>query len=375
MIYEMRGGILKTAKLLLAVVITSAGVALTYVVFEHLVTHLVPRVWDEVFLTDSVRLFVVPASIVLALVYFWAQHHFDPQSEKHEEHALGDVPDATPVNFIKLLAIGFLSMLAGATLGVESILVPACIVLGMYVAGKILPSSKTKKAMGAVGFIALFTAFFHSFIIGMLALLLLKQSQGLKLQIKTIMLAAIASATTLLALQLLPGGEEHYLNLPNQKVELTLATVTIGLLLVVAGYATTYLMHQAHDISVKLKNRVPKDNWFKHGLLAGTGIALLYLLGGSLVQYTGNLSIEPMLSRAPELGTIGLLWLVLVKSVAIGWSKALGYRGGLIFPTVFVASAFIDIAMLHTQGVNFHFGLILVMVGAFLSNRKLRILF
>ncbi|MCA9327403.1 hypothetical protein KDA14_02635, partial [Candidatus Saccharibacteria bacterium] len=370
----MRRDILQIAKLLLAVVATSVGVALTYVVFEHLVTHLVPSIWDDVFWTDTVRLFVLPASVLLSLLYFWAQHHFDPQSEKHEEHALGDVPDATPKNFVKILSIGLLSMLAGATLGVESILVPACIILGMYVAGKLVPSPRMKKALGAVGFIALFTAFFHSFIMGMLALYLLKQSQGLKLQLKTIVLAAIASGTTMFALGVLPGGGEHYLSLPNQKVELTLGTVTIALFLVAAGYATTYLIRYAHDFSVALKNHIPKDNWLKHGIVAGTGIAALYLLGGSLVQFTGNLSIAPMLHRAPELGTIGLLWLVLVKSVAIGWSKALGYRGGLIFPTVFVASAFVDIALLHTQGVNFHFGLILVMVGAFIANRKLRVL-
>ncbi len=101
----------------------------------------------------------------------------------------------------------------------------------------------------------------------------------------------------------------------------------------------------------------------------------LYLLGGSLVEFTGNKSIVPMLGQAASLGAIGLIWLAIVKTVAISWSKAMGYRGGLVFPTVFIASVLVAIAELQVHELNFIYGLIAVMAGVLAAERRANILF
>lgn len=363
------------APTLVALILTSITVALLYTGFEHIVKHAIPYIWDDVFNTSSNRILIFPLAVVLGIFYFWAQHRLDPKSEKHEEHGLGNVPEATIVNLLKVLLLGFLSLLAGATLGVESILVPASIIAGSYIAKKLFSGQKgLTQVLAAAAFISLFAAFFHSFIMGMLAVYILAKSQGMKINAKVLVVAAIASAVTVGTLHIVPGGSEAYAPLPDDPLGVNLATIIASVFLLVAGYATTYLIKASHDMSEKIRSKIDTSNWLVHGIVAGSGITLLYLAGGTYVQFTGNQNIVPVLQDASNLGLATLLWIALVKATAVGWSKAMQYRGGMIFPTIFIASLYVDMLMLHFGGVNFSFGLIAVMVGAFAADAKTRIL-
>jgi H+/Cl- antiporter ClcA len=82
-----------------------------------------------------------------------------------------------------------------------------------------------------------------------------------------------------------------------------------------------------------------------------------------------------MLKQSTTLGIIGLAGILIIKILVIGWSKAMGYRGGLIFPSIFVASVLVAIVQLYTKDVGFVVGLIVVMGGAVTANTKLKILF
>lgn len=359
----------------IGLLLTAFGVAITYLAFEYAVTHFIPYLWDNVLRTDQIALLILPVSVGFAMLYFWAQHRLDPQSEKHEEHALGDIPRPTIRNYGKVLLLGFLSMLAGATLGVESILVPASIIVGAYVATRVFGDKKLAKVLGGAGFIALFTAFFQSFWMGVLSIYLLAQTQDRRVDTRLVAVGAFTSLATLLALKLFSGDHEEYLTLPGESMGLNITTIAVGIFLALAGYATTYLIHTSHTISVRIKKVIPQQKWLLHALIAGGGIGIIYLIGGSLIRFTGNLTIIPMLEQASQLGVFGLIGLAVLKSFAIGWSKALQFRGGLIFPAVFIASAYVDIVLLYTSNVNYPVAIIAVMIGAFIANRKLRILF
>ncbi|MEJ0073381.1 MAG: hypothetical protein WDN27_04875 [Candidatus Saccharibacteria bacterium] len=168
---------MRALKILVAAAFVGAGVAITYYYFEYAVRHSISYVWQDVFDTDHRRFLVLPLCLVLTLAYFGLQHALDPKSEKHESHGLGDAPPPTAVNFIKVLGIGFLSLLAGASLGPEAILVPACILLGQYIGKQALGNSKPAiQLLGAAGFIALLAAFFNSFFVGLLSVLLIKKT-------------------------------------------------------------------------------------------------------------------------------------------------------------------------------------------------------
>jgi hypothetical protein len=81
-----------------------------------------------------------------------------------------------------------------------------------------------------------------------------------------------------------------------------------------------------------------------------------------------------MFEQAPSLGLLGLLWIIAIKILAICWSKAIGYRGGMIFPTIFVAAVMVAIVQLYAHDFNFIYGLVAVIAGALVANRRTHVL-
>jgi hypothetical protein len=275
---------------------------------------------------------------------------------------------------LKILGIGFLSLLAGASLGPEAVLVPACILLGQYVGKKSFGNSKPIiSLLGAAGFIALLAAFFNSFAVGVLSVLLVKKQMGAKLTPLLIGVGVVASGSTAIVLGVLKSGA--YVALPHYDWRIDISTVFILLALGIAGYAMTHGLNAAHAVSAAAISRAAgQGQWWLRAMVAAGGLSILYWLGGSLVQFTGNESIVPLFKQSVSLGFWGLVWILLVKLFAIGWSKAGGYRGGLVFPIVFGASVIIAIAKLYVHDVNLIYALIVVMAGALLADSRVKIL-
>jgi H+/Cl- antiporter ClcA len=360
--------------LLLAIIVVAVAVALTYFYFEAVVRNSIDYVWDTLFSTDTRRLLIVPLCFVIGLVFFWLQHHFDPASETHQSEGLGEAPSPTVMNFVKVIGLGFFSLLAGASLGPEAILVPACIIIGGYVGASFFKTDKlAPKLLGMVGFVALLAAFFNSFIAGMLGLLLVTKQVHIKLNAVLVVVAALASLITVYVLKLL--SSKAYAKLPPSHWKLSLSSLLVLAGLIAAGYVAIYAMHGIYTLVVPLRGKLASQAWWVRWLVASSGLSILYLLGGSLVEFTGNESIVPMLNQAAKLGVVGLLWILVVKLAAISWSKGLSYRGGLAFPTIFVASVLVAIAQHYFPNVSFILGLIAVMAGAIAANRKVKILF
>lgn len=357
----------------LLAVLVGVGVALTYFFFERAVHHAINYIWEDLFDTNTNRLMVLPICLGLSIIYFGTQHFLDPKAEKAEQHGLGSMPQLTVHTYIKVLAIGFLSLVAGASLGPEAILVPACIVLGGYVGKTFLGDKKSKIIeFGILGFVALFVAFFNSFVIGMLSLLLVKKQFKVQLHINLVALSLIAAASAAITLRLL--SDVSYFNLPPMSWHINIATIMMVSLVGLAGYLGTYILKFGHDFAKKISDGLSGDEWWLHASVAAAGLIALYLLGGNLVQFTGNESIAPMFHQAPELGIIGLIWIFIIKIAAMSWSKAFGYRGGLIFPTVFAASILAAIASQMVSDVNVVYVFIAAMIGFFIADSKAHIL-
>ncbi len=364
----------KKLLLLLSIVVVAVGVALTYFYFEYAVRHSIDYIWDSLLNTDLHRALVVPTCILLSLVFFGIQHYIDQASEKQESHGLGEAPNPTILNFMKVLGIGFFSLVAGASLGPEAILVPASLIIGGYIGTKLFKSeSQIAKLLSMVGFVALFAAFFNSFIAGMLGLLLVTKQVKIKLNAALVIIAALASVVTILVLKLLSSSP--YAKLPPHHWQITVSSVLVMVGLFAGGYAITYLLNGTHQLFEGVRKLFTERNWLIRALLASAGLSLLYLLGGTLVEFTGNESIVPMLQKAASLGVVGLLWILVIKILAIAWSKTLGYRGGLVFPSIFVASVLVAIAQMYVQQTSFILGLIAVMAGILIANNKVKILF
>lgn len=363
---------MQKAKYLGAVVAIGVAVALTYYLFEASVHNAIHFVWYGLFDTESQRWLVPILCVAITTAYFAIQHLLDPKNEHIETHGLGHAPKATLTNFVNILIIGFLSLLAGASLGPEAVLVPACIVIATYLGKRFTHQDSGPAMFGLIGFVALFTAFFHSFFIGMLSLVLVKRQFNIKLSLPLITAAAIGSATTYLVLEQLT--DKAYVNFPAYTWNIELSTLLMLTLIGLGGYLSVYLLsatnHLADNFTVKFNDRI----WWQRALLAGGVLSVIYLLGGNLVEFTGNESIVPLFSRVQELGVIGLLWVILIKIVAVSWSRASGYRGGLIFPMVFVVAAITAVAQLVYADFNLIYGIIAGVIGLFVADRKVKAL-
>lgn len=364
---------MKKLLVVFSILIVSTLVALTYFYFEAAVRHSIHYIWDDWFNTGANRLLVVPLSIVLGFLFFGAQHYLDPKSENHESHGLGSAPKPTVVNFIKVLLIGFFSLVAGASLGPEAILVPASLLIGSIVGVKLFKKDKQLAGMlSMVGFIALFAAFFDSFIAGILGLVLVTKEVKVKVTPPLAVVAVIASLTTVYVLSFLESSP--FVNTPPHVWKFSIQSLLACIGLVAAGYGATYLLGNAHSGFARVRKAIHKRTWWQRSIVAALGLSVLYLLGGSLIEFTGNESIVPMIEQSASLGLSGLIVVVLMKILAISWSKAMGYRGGLVFPSVFVASTLVVIAHTWAPELSFIVRLIAVLVGRFTAGRKVKIL-
>jgi len=365
----------KQLKLLLGCIIVGIVVALTYYLFESAVRHSIDFLWDTVFDSENKRLLVVPLSIVVGLLFFGLQHWLDRKSENTESHGLaadGIKPSLRMIAII--LILGYFSLLAGASLGPEAVLVPACMVIGLYLGTKLIKQDeKAPKAMAAAAIMALMAAFFHSFIVGVLAIFLVKKEAKIEITLPLVVIAVLASASSFLTLNFIDPSH-RYFTFPDFSWKVAAVDFLVGIVLVAAGYLATFSLKYVHHYIKMFRTMTKQIVWWRVALIAGSGLSILYLLGGTLVQFTGNESIGPMLARASTLGILGLVWIVIVKIIVIGWSKAMGYRGGLIFPMIFVASTLVAISQLLVKDVNFGVGLLFALAGILTAEKKAKIL-
>ncbi len=364
---------MKLIKAIFATMVVSVGVALTYSVFEWAVRVSTSVIWTEVFQTDSLRWVVLPLCLVLSLLFFGAQHILDPKSEARESKGLGETPQFTGKAYIQVLFIGFLSLLAGASLGPEAILVPASLIIGGLVGDRVFKRNQpASNLLAMVGFVALFAAFFHSFAAGLIGLLLVLKEKNLKLNAKLLAFAVLASLTTVAVLSLVPS--RPLIDIPDVGWVLNIHTAIALVFLLVAGYGVTFGIKFLHDASRYAQGVVARHPWWAKAIVAALGLTIIYWLGGPLVEFTGNEAINPMLQQASALGLAGLAWMLVVKMAAIGWSKASHYRGGMVFPTILVASILVAIIQVFLPDVSLAYGLIAVLVGVIIADQKAQFL-
>ncbi|MES2631057.1 MAG: chloride channel protein [Patescibacteria group bacterium] len=362
-------------KILIVCALVGILVALVYLVFEAAVSHSTVYVWDTLFHSDTYRLMVFPLAIILGLLFFGLQHWLAPGSDKKETHSLGGEPiKPTLKNLGIILVLGFFSLLAGASLGPEAILVPASVLVGSFLGIKLFKQNKQIAGlMAGAAMMALMAAFFHSFFVGLLSVLLVAHQLKTPINAKLIVVAIIASAASYATLQLIDPSNT-YLVLPPFSWEAAITDILVGGILIVLGYLSTFGVKYAHAGVEKIRSFMNLNSWWKLGLFASTGLAIIYFIGGSLIEFTGNKSIAPLAEQATSLGLFALIVILIMKIIAIAWSRAMGYRGGLIFPMIFVASALVIILIHIFPSAHFGVGLIAALVGILAAEKKAKIL-
>lgn len=341
---------MRTILFWLVVIAIGAANAIVLHAFEFVGVEGADWLWNELIPTDEYRWLVVPTAVVLGLVLtacfvLLKQKRVVPV----DVNLMDEIAEApsTLKSIGTVLLIGAVSLLAGASLGPEASLIALSAGLATYIARqKKLKPRKQLLILASVG--ALLVAFVNSvFMIVIPVLLLLQRSkkEGLKIHVGSVVavaLAGVASYVTSLAITHTTGHASVALfpSLPDP----TLLDLTIALLVgfVSALFAVTlkYLLRAFSAASHWYMGlTIPGKDWF-FGAGAGLVLGTLYFIGGRTVELSGSVGSQLLLENASAYGVGALLLMMVVKIVATAWSNATGYRGGLVFPSIYVGVAF-----------------------------------
>jgi H+/Cl- antiporter ClcA len=110
-----------------------------------------------------------------------------------------------------------------------------------------------------------------------------------------------------------------------------------------AGFATTAvalgLQWSIRGLAVVARVVNRHSLWPLTAALFGLILGLLYWWGGPTIQFSGNGGSHTLAVTQATYGLAGLAVLILTKLLATAWSKATGYRGGLVFPSIYMGMA------------------------------------
>ncbi|MES1193807.1 MAG: chloride channel protein, partial [Solirubrobacterales bacterium] len=235
-----------------------------------------------------------------------------------------------------ILAIGAAGLLAGASLGPEAPLLGATVALGAWAAARADASAaSTVLVLASAG--ALLVAFFGSLIALAIPLLILRQRTG-RFPIAPVVAITLAGLAAWLTVWLAQGNHHGYGHVPSADVDAHdyLIAVVLGITAVGIGALLHWFVAQLNVITEQLRNGTP---WWLAAAIFGTVLGVLYLIGGQTVQFSGSEGSVMLLSGEVHYGAWALAGIALVKLAATSWSVAAGYRGGLVFPTVFAGVA------------------------------------
>lgn len=347
-------------QILLAAIAIGIINATLLVVFEFIGIQITNWLWNDVLHTDEYRWLVVPVAVVFGIIL--AATFLRLRQKRLEDPTVDLLTelDEAPASLSGIgvgLTIGAVSLLAGASLGPEASLMAASGGIGTYAAsrGKLSPMKKLL-ILASIG--ALLVAFFDSMVVTLIPLLLLVQSSRRAktrpsiAPIAVIILSGLMSFGTLTVLNHLTGETGGYgspLALPEFVARDFIVAIGIGFVssglaallswLIVKFWKTAQHMEAIH---------IPGGQWTLGGIY-GLVLGTLYLLGGRTVQFSGSIGSNLLLHDSARYGAAALVGLAVIKLLATSWSKATGYRGGLVFPSVYAGIA---LGLLAGQLVN-----------------------
>ncbi|MCA9344971.1 chloride channel protein [Candidatus Saccharibacteria bacterium] len=350
-------------KLVLSIIVVSILVIVLYVIFEGAVNWAIDAFWIDLLNTQNNRILTILATIGIGIIFFSTIHFIDKPGDKKANKKQSQV-----YKLIAVVVIGFFSLFAGAALGPEAILIPSSLLIGQLISNFIFKSNKqTAKILGLAGFVALFVAFFNSILGGLLGFYLATKISKQKPNKFTFLVFIISSLAALVSLNLLDNKGSFAF--PPSSTNYSILSVVFFIGFFLGGMLYQKILAICVKYFKQLKNDY-SSTWLANALFASIGLAVIFLVGGYYVQFTGNRNIGPIFTDATQIGVLGLIWISLIKTVAIAWSSTFGYRGGLVFPTVFVASSIAALVSLYTTNFHVVAAILVVVAGALYADKK-----
>lgn len=308
--------------------------------FEFLVNDGTQYLWNDLLHTDTWRWVVVPLAAVLSLgvsfVFRLAGQqrigsaHTDPLAGAEETTA------KTSLSSIGLaLLIGLACLLAGASLGPEAPLVAFATSIGLWVALRARVASPLRQVLVVSSVGALLVAFLGSMVMVLVPLLLLIKQKTLDLRATGLVaIAGLASYVTLLVVEHDVSG---WGRVPVQSQwswsDIFLA-VGVGVIGALVGWALKQGVSMLSGVTAYMDTRL---HWTIAGLGFGAVLGIAYLFGGPSSEFNGSAGSTELLHHVPSYSTGALVVILCAKLFATAWSLAAGYKGGLVFPSIYAS--------------------------------------
>ena len=331
------------AMLTLIALVIGAVDGLVFLGFEWVVNHATDWIWNDLVDSDDKRWRVVPLAIVLSLAFGlvlrlvgeprWVKPHLDPLGAA-EEPGADTAP--TPLALLAVLVVGLGSLLAGASLGPEAPLVAFAAGLGAFVAARAAPGPAGRLfILASAG--ALLVAFFGTLVALLIPVAILVQRTK-RLPLAAVVAIAVAGLAAWGMLWLVRGNDHGFGSIPSATVHARdyVAAFLLGVVAVGIGLLLRHLVVRLAGATARIDRRA---TWWAAAAAFGAVVGVLYLIGGSTVQFSGSQGSGQLILRADEYGAWALAGIALVKLLVTAWCLAAGYRGGLVFPSVFVGVA------------------------------------
>lgn len=330
---------MKKLKLIIAAVVIGALDALAFKGFEYVVNHGTNYIWNELFNSDQTRWVVIPLAVGLSLLFSLLvklvrqKRMVAPELNPLDNQPAGRV---TLKQIAIVTVVGAASLLAGASLGPEASLVAITAGLGIWMAYSVkLPNAASLLMLASIG--GLLVAFFGSIIPALIPLVLLYRKQRLTFLTGLVCLLSAASAYGVL--KLMDHNVTGYGNLPiNANFKAVDFAIALGLGLVVSllGWSLKALVKNYAELAQKLYS---SSHAGVAALIFGLVLGILYYIGGETIQFSGSVGTTQLIQHAGQYTVGALIVIVVAKLLATAWSLAVGYRGGLVFPSVYLGVA------------------------------------
>lgn len=334
----------KYGPLMIAAAIIGVVNALVLELFELFITDGTDFVWNVVFRTDKYRLGVIPLAIVLSILFsailrlLKQPRVTEPKINPLESDDKENAANASLAGMGTVLASGASSLLAGASLGPEAPLTDFSKGLGGYVAGK-FRLGKAAPVLLAASVGALMVAFLGSFFVVVLPFLIIYQ-KAKKIPTAVIMPIVVACASSYGVIWLIDRHNQGIIELPvipNAGAKDYLTALILGIIAAVAAFTLNRLIIRFAAYNKTIDLTLP---WYVSAAVFGLMLGSVYMMAGQSVEFTGKEGVRELVTHQPGFGTWALLGLAVAKLLATAVSKASGYRGGLVFPSLYIGMAF-----------------------------------
>jgi H+/Cl- antiporter ClcA len=304
--------------------------------FMVLVRFLTDAAWvhvpEAVAIPEPALLFIVPVvgSLIVGLIVRYAPGHGGP--DPATEHGLGGEPGTMRALPGAVGAAAF-SLASGASLGPEAPLVGILGTLGAATSRALKLPPAAGQVLGIAGLSALLGGIFGNPLAVGLFLVEMSPVAGRELY-RRIIPALVAATVGVFVFSIIAGGPFAEFEFPpyeGMQAWHLVAAVVLG-----AGGAVLGMAYVKLVKVVRLLLRPLDSLVVAKALVGGVAVGVIAVVFGELTLFSGEHEISEVIANGETMGLAALLFLAVGKVLAAVVSLSTGFRGGRIFPVLFI---------------------------------------